>query len=75
MQITLQLDDRARRPIANLNWFNGCRALIDTGALFPIWNRNENMLVEKPGGSACKKEYNIWRLWRRNARKYIQDSF
>lgn len=38
MQITIQLDHRARRPIANINWFHGCRALIDTGALFPIWN-------------------------------------
>lgn len=38
MQVTIQLDNKARRPIANLEWFKGCRALIDTGSLFPIWN-------------------------------------
>ena len=55
MQITLQLDDKARRPIVNLNWFNGCRALIDTGALFPIWNKNEDVLVKKLGAVLIKK--------------------
>lgn len=34
MQLTIQLDQFARRPIARLGWFNDCRALIDTGALF-----------------------------------------
>lgn len=38
MQMTIQLDKKARRPIAEIDWFEGCRALIDTGALFPIWN-------------------------------------
>lgn len=46
MQITVQLDDRSRRPIANINWFNGCRALIDTGALFPIWNGDGKSLED-----------------------------
>lgn len=46
MQITIQLDREARRPIANLNWFRGCRALIDTGALFPIWNGDGKSLEE-----------------------------
>ena len=46
MQITIQLDDKARRPIANLNWFHGCRALIDTGALFPIWNGSGSTLAD-----------------------------
>ena len=55
MQITIQLDDKARRPIANLNWFNGCRALIDTGALFPIWNKSEDMLVKKLGAKLIKQ--------------------
>ena len=55
MQITLQLDDKARRPIVNLNWFNGCRALIDTGALFPIWTKNEDVLVKKLGAVLIKK--------------------
>lgn len=46
MQITIQLDDKARRPVANLNWFHGCRALIDTGALFPIWNGSGSTLAD-----------------------------
>ena len=56
MQITIQLDDRARRPIANIKWFNGCRALIDTGALFPIWNKNEDILVKKLGAALIKRD-------------------
>lgn len=56
MQITIGLDDKARRPIANINWFNGCRALIDTGALFPIWNKSEDMLVKKLGAVLVKKD-------------------
>ena len=35
MQLTIKLDDFSRRPIAIINWFKGCRAMIDTGALFP----------------------------------------
>lgn len=56
MQITIQLDDKARRPIANINWFNGCRALIDTGALFPIWNKSEAGLVRHLGAVLIKKD-------------------
>ncbi len=55
MQITIQLDDEARRPIAKINWFSGCRALIDTGALFPIWNKSEDMLVKKLGAKLAKR--------------------
>ncbi len=46
MQITIQLDHESRRPIANLNWFRGCRALVDTGALFPIWNGDGKSLED-----------------------------
>ena len=56
MQITLQLDEKARRPIASLNWFHGCRALIDTGALFPIWNKSEELLVKKLGAVLIKRD-------------------
>lgn len=73
MQITIQLDDKARRPIANINWFHGCRALIDTGALFPIWNGDGRSLEEGFaaklqkrnigfggfGGSACGDLYRV----------------
>ena len=46
MQITIQLDTKARRPTANINWFSGCRALIDTGVLFPIWNGDGKSLEQ-----------------------------
>lgn len=44
MQLTLNLDAEARRPVVKLDWFNGCRALLDTGALFPVWTANGNFL-------------------------------
>lgn len=49
MQIDISLDQSARRPIARLDWFSGCRALIDTGALFPVWTKSE-ALLRKLGG-------------------------
>ncbi len=49
MQINIALDQSARRPIARLDWFSGCRALIDTGALFPVWTKSESLL-RKLGG-------------------------
>ena len=55
MQITIPLDNEARRPVANLNWFNGCRVLVDIGALFPIWNKNEDILVKKLGAALIKR--------------------
>ncbi len=55
MQITIQLDDEARRPIAKINWFSGCRALLDTGSIFPIWNRSEDMLVKRLGAKLTKR--------------------
>ena len=45
MQLTIPLDQYARRPIARLDWFHDCRALIDTGALFPVWTKNEALLL------------------------------
>lgn len=38
MWLTVELDNKARRPIAQIDWFDGCRALLDTGSIFPIWN-------------------------------------
>lgn len=55
MQITIQLDNEARRPIAKIDWFNGCRALIDTGALFPIWN-DDGKRLEEGFGATCEKK-------------------
>ena len=46
MQITIPLDKFARRPVARLDWFNDCRALLDTGALFPVWTKSEASLIK-----------------------------
>ena len=49
MQLDISLDQSARRPIARLDWFTGCRALVDTGALFPIWTKSESLLIKLGG--------------------------
>lgn len=54
MQLTLKLDANARRPVVKLNWFNGCRALLDTGALLPVWTANGEILQEL-GAKLIKK--------------------
>lgn len=45
MQITLNLDREARRPVVQISWFHGCRAMLDTGALFPIWVASDDLLM------------------------------
>lgn len=45
MQITLNLDSEARRPVVQISWFHGCRAMLDTGALFPIWVASDELLM------------------------------
>lgn len=55
MQLTLKLDANARRPVIKLSWFNGCRALLDTGALFPVWT-GDGELLQKLGATLMKKE-------------------
>lgn len=49
MRLDISLDKSARRPIARLEWFSGCRALIDTGALFPVWTKSESLLIKLGG--------------------------
>ena len=55
MQLTLQLDATSRRPVVKLDWFNGCRALLDTGALFPVWT-SDGKLLQQLGAKLEKKE-------------------
>lgn len=55
MQITLKLDENSRRPVVKLDWFYGCRALLDTGALFPVWTGNA-VLLEKLGAKLVQEE-------------------
>ncbi len=54
MQITLNLDSEARRPVVQTGWFYGCRAMLDTGALFPIWVASGGLL-ESLGARLVKK--------------------
>lgn len=56
MQLILKLDANARRPVVKLDWFNGCRALIDTGALFPVWTASEKILTHKLGAKLEKSD-------------------
>lgn len=49
MQLNISLDKSARRPVARLEWFSGYRALIDTGALFPVWTKSESLLIKLGG--------------------------
>ena len=48
-QFTLPLQHRTQRPVAHLDSFYGYDALIDTGALFPIWVAEEATLQELGG--------------------------
>lgn len=52
MQIMLNLDSEARRPVVQISWFHGCRAMLDTGALFPIWVASDELLIELEGGQS-----------------------
>lgn len=53
-QFTLRLDKNYQRPIVELSdWYN-LTALLDTGALFPVWTAPERLLV-KIGGKLFQK--------------------
>lgn len=54
MQIMLNLDSEAGRPVVQISWFHGCRAILDTGALFPIWAASDELLIEL-GAKLIKK--------------------
>jgi hypothetical protein len=44
------------RPIVKLDYiFSGCTALIDTGALFPVWTK-DTKLLEQLGAKLVKKD-------------------
>lgn len=46
IETIIKLDKDARRPIAELDWFDGCLAMIDTGAIIPVWTSTDNSLIE-----------------------------
>lgn len=45
-QFTLRLQAKAQRPVIKLVDFYGFDALLDTGALFPVWIEDESILKE-----------------------------
>jgi len=40
----LKLDKHNQRPVVYTEQFHGCRALLDTGATFPMWTSSEETL-------------------------------
>lgn len=44
LEMTISLNRNTRRPIAMIDWFKGCRAMIDTGAIIPVWTASDNDL-------------------------------
>jgi hypothetical protein len=51
----LQLDKNDQRPVVYTEQFYGCTALLDTGALFPVWTASEEALKEL-GGKLIKND-------------------
>ena len=49
MQITFPLNNAAQKPTLALGNFDGCTALIDTGAMLPMWIKDKESL-EAIGG-------------------------
>lgn len=45
MEIVYRLEDKTNRPIIRLNEiFPGCTALLDTGAIIPVWTKDVGLL-------------------------------
>jgi len=51
----LKLDKNYQRPIVYTEQFPGCRALLDTGATFPMWTASEAVL-KALGGKLVKQD-------------------
>ena len=45
-EMVINLDKTTRRPVAKLDWFSNCNALLDTGALVPVWTAPVDILIE-----------------------------
>ena len=52
-QFTLNLDVKQQRPVIKLQ--DGLRALLDTGAYFPVWTDEEGILAEDLNAKLVKK--------------------
>ena len=44
-EMIINLDKNTRRPVAKLDWFYNCNALLDTGALVPVWTAPVDILI------------------------------
>ena len=49
MQMIFTLDNAAQKPLIRLDNFPGCTALIDTGAMLPMWIKSEKALIQAGG--------------------------
>ncbi|MDE6968966.1 MAG: retropepsin-like domain-containing protein [Eubacterium sp.] len=54
-QFILSLSKNSLRPVVKLENWNNFRALLDTGALFPIWTAEER-IINDLGGRMLKKD-------------------
>lgn len=55
MEVTFNLEPNVNRPIIRLdNIFKGCTALLDTGAVFPVWTKSV-VLLRQLGAILYKK--------------------
>lgn len=54
-QFTLSLAKNSLRPVVKLENWNNFRALLDTGAFFPIWTAEERILNDL-GGKIVKQD-------------------
>ena len=53
-EFVMSLVDDSLRPIVKLHNWKGFHALLDTGAIFPIWTADESML-DSLGGKCVSK--------------------
>ena len=54
-QFTLGLNDEYQRPVVKLPRFYGFNALLDTGAVFPVWLEDEQLL-KKVGATLLRED-------------------
>lgn len=54
-QFTLGIEYDRTRPVLRLRTFKGYRALLDTGAVVPLWTNKEFLLADELDGTLVKK--------------------
>ena len=52
-QFTLELNKNIQRPVAKLSDWHQFNVMLDTGALFPVWVDDEEVLTDM--GAECIK--------------------